>query len=404
CLPLDTRTYMRHFTERGYQTTCVGKMHFHGPDQMYGWMFRPYGDMQMLRHAYESGYAVERDITGGSPFRPIDRGDVGGYNAWMLANAGPGDTGNMRWDDSVTREAIENLTDYFTPSFIDEMYQGERPLLFEVSFKSPHCPFVCPPDLFEYYMDVLPGPKYPHLPEDAPRFVLNKASNDLPDSITPEMNRRARAAYWGLTEWIDARIGEVLSCLEKLGLRDRFVVQFTADHGEMAGEHGLWQKHLFYEQSVRVPFVLQGPGIPAGRVVRENTSHLDLYPTLCDLAGLDAPDLGSEPFAGRSMVPLLTSDTEGERVVLSEFRAPDGDGRAEGLPGGVWGVMAKRGDMKLIDYGNGERQLFDLAADPDERNHLSNSDVGAGGLDEVIALYRSTVCGTRHGVRPCSRK
>ncbi|MEM6551216.1 MAG: sulfatase-like hydrolase/transferase [Planctomycetota bacterium] len=390
-LPPDTPTYMRRFTEHGYHTTCVGKMHFHGPDQMYGWMFRPYGDMQMLNHHYQPGYTKTNDITGGNPPRPLDRGDVGGYNAWMLAHAGPGDTGNLRWDDSVTREAIENLTDYFTPSFIDEMYQGERPLLFEVSFKSPHCPFVCPPQLFEYYMDVLPGPTHPALPEGLPDFVRNKARNDVPESITPEMIRRARAAYWGLTEWIDARIGEVLNRLETLGLRDQFVVQFTADHGEMAGEHGLWQKHLFYEQSVRVPFILQGPGIPAGRVVRENTSHLDLYPTLCDLAGLAVPELGNEPFAGRSMLPLLETDTHGQRTVISEFRAPDGNGRAEGLPGGVWIVMAKQGVLKLIDYGNGQRQVFNLADDPEELRDLAGTAVDTTELQGVIDDYRRSL-------------
>lgn len=390
-----TPTYMRHLTDRGYQTTCVGKMHFHGQDQMYGWMFRPYGDMQMLGHRYSDGYRVETDVTGGNPPRSIQRGAAGGYNAWMLKNAGPGDTGNIRWDRSVTREAIENLTDYFTPSFIDEIYQGDRPLLFEVSFKTPHCPFVCPPELFDYYMDILPGPKDSEVATVLPTFLRNKASNDMPPDITSEMIRRARAAYWGLVEWMDTRIGDLLACLDELGVRDQFVIQYTADHGEMIGEHGMWQKHVFYEQSVRVPTLFAGRGIPEGRRVRENTSHLDLYATLCDIAGVDLPHLGDTPWSGRSVMPLVQGSgasivSNDERVVLSEFRAPAGNGRAEGIREGVWIVMAKQGDLKIIDYGNGERQVFDLANDPSESRSIAPEVVDTH-LDRQIAAYRETV-------------
>jgi len=392
-LPPDTPTYMRHFAQRGYQTTCVGKMHFHGQEQMHGWMFRPYGDMQVPHHhaQYVPDYAAKRDVTGGRLERPVDMAAEGGYNSWMLKHAGPGETGNQRWDASVTRETVENLKDYFTPSFIDEIYQGDRPLLFEVSFKTPHCPFVCEQGLFDHYMEVLPPPRHPELPEGYAAFVRRKAANDLRGEPTAAMERRARAAYWGLVEWVDARIGEVLACLEELGVRDQFVVQFTADHGEMAGENGLWQKHLPHEMSARVPFLLQGPGIPAGRVVRENTSHLDLFPTLCDLAGLDAPDhLGDAPWHGRSMLPLLADDAAGERIVLSEFRAHRDDVRAEGLPDGIWWVMAKRGDVKLVDYGS-EAELFDLSEDPDERRPLPEKTRKVGDLREVIDNYRRSV-------------
>ncbi|MEM1012296.1 MAG: sulfatase-like hydrolase/transferase [Planctomycetota bacterium] len=389
-LPAGTHTYPLHFAQRGYQTTCVGKMHFHGQEQMHGWMYRPFGDMQMLGHQHLDSYEVARDVTGGNPHRPIRYEAAGGYNAWMLQNAGPGDTGNIRLDRSVTRESIENLIDYFTPSFIDEVYQGDRPLLFETSYKTPHCPFVCPPDLFEYYMDVLPPPTHSDLPDDLPTFLQNKAANDVPDHITPEHIRRARAAYWGLVEWLDGQVGQVLACLDELGLRDQFIIQFTADHGEMAGEHGLWQKHIFYEQSVRIPMILQGPGIPENHVVRSNTSHLDLFPTLCDLAGLDGPDLGEvgdEPWSGRSLVPLLSDDGDAQRLVLSEFRAPAGNGRAEGLPEGVWIVMAKQGPLKLIDYGNGERRGFDLTQEPDERHATTINDRFAS-LEAAITRYR----------------
>jgi choline-sulfatase len=401
-LPSGADTYMRRFSQHGYQTTCVGKMHFHGEEQMHGWNFRPYGDMQLFQQKYISGYNTEKDVTGGSPERPIRIGEEESYNAWMVRRAGPGDTGNVRFDRSVTRESIENLTDYFTPSFIDEVYQGERPLLFEASYKSPHCPFVCPQDLFDYYMDVLPPPLHPEPLADNPDFVANMARNDLDDTITPEMIRRARAAFWGLTEWLDGEVGKLLSHLEDLRVRDQFVIQFTADHGEMIGENGLWQKHLPHEQSARVPFLLSGPGIPEGKTVTENTSHVDLYPTLCDLAGLPYPHLGDHPWSGRSMLPLMTDSTPSEsRTVISEFRAPDGNHRAEGVPGGIWWVMAKQGSIKLVDYGpdsldvtdhrHNPQQAFDLAKDPEERFALSLENPLVCTLNTHIKNYRASM-------------
>ena len=81
------------------------------------------------------------------------------------------------------------------------------------------------------------------------------------DEPTPEeMVLRARSAYWGMVEAFDAMIGQILEALEANGLADNTLIVYTSDHGDMVGEHGLWWKHVFYEESVRVPLIMNWPG------------------------------------------------------------------------------------------------------------------------------------------------
>ncbi len=379
-LPLETPTYMRHFAQHGYQTTCVGKMHFHGPEQMHGWMFRPYGDMQAF-HGHIPGYDPSKDVSRDWPTpRTVNYDDDGGYTPWMLKHAGPGDTGFARFDRSVTRESVENLTDYFTPSFIDEMYQADRPLLFEVSFKGPHCPFVAPEEYFEQYRGRIGLPRT-EMPGDVPPMMRRRMEQDEPPDITDAMRVTAREGYWALVQFLDDQIGAVVDTLETLGVLDDFVIMYTSDHGEMVGERGLWQKQVMYEPSVRVPMLLAGPGIPAGRRVRENTSHLDLFATMCDLANLPQPDAP----LGRSMRPLWTDDTTGQRTVLSEFFSAPKHGHSLTDDGSFTRLeMAKRGGMKLVRYSDGDTELFDVDHDPDELHNLTDDPAHAPIRHELI--------------------
>jgi choline-sulfatase len=349
-LPLETPTYMRYLAQHGYMTTCVGKMHFHGPEQMYGWMLRPYGDMEVKDHGFVPGYGVAKDVTGGiGADRTHDYGPYGGMMPFMVKTAGPGEHGFMQFDRLVTEAARVHLRDYFQ-YVIHTQYGGDRPLLFEVSYKTPHWPFVCPADLFDYYRAIVPPPRL--APSgDVPPCLVQKGRSDSAD-CSEEQVANARAAYYGLIEWMDGEIGLVLEELEDLGMRDDFVVMYGSDHGEIAGERGMWGKQTFYDESARVPMILSGPGLPAGRRVGEACSLIDVFPTLTDLAGLPDP----EGVRGRSLLRLLDGSSPEPRTVISElFDGPGGES-----------FMAMRGSLKYLHYQDGARQLFDLDQDPDE--------------------------------------
>ncbi|MBN1672832.1 MAG: sulfatase-like hydrolase/transferase [Kiritimatiellae bacterium] len=354
-LPLESQTYMRYFAQHGYMTACVGKMHFHGPEQMYGWMLRPYGDMEVYDHSRMPGYGLGQDVTGQIGFgKTHDYNAYGGMMPFMIKTAGAGEHGFMQFDRLVTESARVHLRDHFE-YLIHTRYAGARPLLFEVSFKTPHWPFICPKALFDYYRAIVPPPRLP-VTEDLPPALARKAERESAD-CTEDQVLNARAAYYGLVEWMDRQIGLVLNVLDEMGLTDEFVIMYGADHGENAGERGMWGKSTFYDESVRVPMILAGPGLPAGRTVSAACSLIDVFPTLTDLAGLPPP----QGIRGESLLPLLEDDTPVERTVFSE------------LFGGQESFMAMRGGVKYVCYQDGSKQLFDLGGDPHETVNLAGT-------------------------------
>jgi choline-sulfatase len=129
----------------------------------------------------------------------------------------------------------------------------------------------------------------------------------------------------------------------------------------MAGAHGLWHKQLFYEESVRIPLIFRGPGIPEGEICDVLASLIDLYPTLCDAAGLPVP----KHCAGMSLLPaMLGKANEEERAVFSEIAW-----RPEGR-----GCMIRRGAWKYCRYMDGTEELYHLGEDPLEMNNLAALD------------------------------
>ena len=196
--------------------------------------------------------------------------------------------------------------------------------------------------------------------------------------VTRDEVVRARTAYWALVTRMDAMIGEVLDALERNDLSGETLVVYTSDHGDMLGEHGLWWKQTFYEESVRVPMVLSWPGVlPQGSRCARVVSHMDLNATVLDAIG--APELPRS--RGRSFLRLLHEPgTPWDDIAFSEYCT---DSTSEALTGGLrapvpdagkngWRHrMLRRGDWKLVYYHGMEPQLFNLEEDPGEINDLA---------------------------------
>ena len=165
-----------------------------------------------------------------------------------------------------------------------------------------------------------------------------------------------------MIEWMDAQFGRVIEKLEHLNLLDDFIIVFFSDHGEMLGSKGLWEKQHYFEPSVRVPLSIWYPkkfGIEP-KIIEQNVSLVDLFPTLCELAEIPAP----EELDGNSLVPLIEGNTtDWNNTVYSElWRAINGPS-----------VMVKEDDMKYFRFDNNkgwQDQLFNLSNDPDECNNL----------------------------------
>ena len=192
------------------------------------------------------------------------------------------------------------------------------------------------------------------------------------DNWGDEEWRLHRWAYAKLTEMVDKQIGRVLDALRQSGLEDNTIVVFTSDHGDMDSAHKLEHKSMTYEESARIPMLVQyGPVTKGGHVDRENlvSNGLDLFPTLCDLAGVKV----SKKLPGRSLRPLLGGEKSvGWRkhlMIETEFG---------------WGFVSGRYKYTLYDKVGPEETLFDIRADDGEMRNLA----GIGEYEGVLKRMR----------------
>ncbi len=251
----------------------------------------------------------------------------------------------------------------------------EDPFLMYFGFSHPHDTRDGTPELLEHYgaYNALEpptevNPLAPPLPENwLPAHPFHHGHPMLRDEVDVSgvMTSRTEATVrneigreYACIEYIDQQIGRVLEQLEEMGELDNTYIIFTSDHGMSVGRHGLMGKQNLYEHTWRVPFIVTGPGIEAGSRADGNIYLLDILPTLCDLAGIDAP----ESVEGESFAPVLHGEIATVRDVLYGVYAG-------GTHPGMRSVRA--GDWKLIKYDalDGEvhqTQLFNLAENPQE--------------------------------------
>jgi choline-sulfatase len=344
-LPAATPTIAHQLRAHGYHTVLAGKMHFVGPDQLHGFEERLTTDVYPAGFDWTPDWRLPPDVR--LPWYHNMRGilDSGVREAAM----------QTAYDDEVCFRAVERIREL-------AQRPDRQPFLLTVSFTNPHDPW----EVRGRHWDV-----YAKRAIDAPRTAAIPCNQADPHSIRLRdmsgMDERplssaeilaARRAYYAAITYMDERVGEVLSALSDTGLRDETVIAFTADHGEMGGERGLWFKMSFYDGSARVPLIVSGPGVARGRVA-EPVSLLDLAPTFADLAAA-AP--GDHAYEGRSLAAALRSGAIGRGTVVSEYLA-------EGVTQPA--VMLRHGAHKLIRCPGDPDLLYDLSSDPHETRDLA---------------------------------
>lgn len=268
----------------------------------------------------------------------------------------------------------ERVLDYLNERAVSK---DEDPFLIYFGFSHPHDTRDGTPELLAKYgavnhtdKDALPpaNPKQPALPGNwLPGHPFHHGHPGLRDEVAvsgvwerrdPTTIRNEYGREFACSENIDIQIGKVLAKLEVMGELDNTYVFYTADHGMAIGRHGLQGKQNLYQHTWRVPFLAMGPGIAPGTRAEGNVYLLDTLATLCDFAGIDAPESNE----GLSMKPVLTGEKDTVRDTL--YGVYNG-----GTKPGMRSV--KKGDWKLIKYDvmDGavrETQLFNLAENPNE--------------------------------------
>jgi choline-sulfatase len=175
------------------------------------------------------------------------------------------------------------------------------------------------------------------------------------------MMKLAQAGYFGLCSFLDDNVGKVLRALRQGGLEANTRVVYISDHGDNLGARGLWGKSTMYEESVAVPLIAAGPGLPAGQRISTPTSRLDLYPFIIEAVGAASSETITPEHSGVSITQLLAAP-ENPGVVFSEYH---------GMGSKTAAYMLRKGPYKLVYYADYSPQLFDLSADPEELNDIA---------------------------------
>ncbi len=366
----DTPTIAHYLRDGGYQTCLAGKMHFVGADQLHGYETRVTTDV------YPSDYGWTPDWS-----RPTDRVDWWYHNMDSVIEAGACErTNQIDFDDAVAFNAQRKIYDIARSD-------DERPFFLTVSFTNPHDPYACPREHWNRYdHNDIDMPTTGYIPDadlDAHSRRLRDAYRQSPDAVTDEQIRNARHAYYGQISYVDDKIGGLLKALDDTGAAKNTIIVFTADHGDMLGEKGLWYKMSFFEESVRIPLIIKAPQVFGASRVSAHVSLVDLLPTILDITGSDYIEKPAAPLAGSSLVPLMAGDSDQTRApVISEFFA-------EGSIAPCF--MIRQANYKYI-YSEPDRpQLYDLETDPRELRNLASDpaykDVEAR-LGNIIFAHR----------------
>lgn len=394
----DTPTWLDALADAGYELGLFGKSHC-----------LPRATLDRL---FDTRFACGHEGCGS------EGGDPGTetVNAWLRRP----ELMKAPWAAEVAPFPASRMpTHVITEHALRFLRRARRPFLLWLSYPDPHTPLQCP----EPYASLFPPEALEPPAFDVRAAHTKPARQSLArtmfgaNAVEPDRIRRCMSIYYGMQRFIDDELGRVLDELDSLGPSEDTLVVFTSDHGDYMGEHGLIRKSLaFYDALIRVPLVMRFPGrLPAGTRYRAPASLVDLAPSILDLLGLEPPDA----MDGHSLVRAHPEAPDGLRI------ANDGTGPAvfgeAGLPGepptandltdipegpldgrfAPWGSRPEawtgRGWMirstthKLVEYDNGEAELYDLAEDPGEleNRHGSASQARAqADLAQRLARWR----------------
>ena len=325
----------------GYYTAGIGKMHFYPWDERRGFQYRVVCEDKRWLKVRDDYYHYLKS----HGLRKLHGNEMAGYheNKGAVIHDIPWE---HSWDRFVGSESVKFI----------ERYGNEGPFALMVGFPGPHCPY----DPNEEFVSAIDESR---LPEAVPEVEgthpelrrVNVEGNrrpwngldyaDFPD----EAKRKVRKHYSGLVQQIDYEVGAILEALDNAGLTDNTYVVLASDHGDYLGDHNLIGKASFFESAIRIPFVVQGPGVQGGQVVEEMVELRDVTAAMLKWAGMDELPVwyDARPLPGDGMP------------------GTDGRDRIFGMLTDGW--MNYDGRYKLHHYRWGESLLFDLETDPGEQ-------------------------------------
>jgi arylsulfatase A-like enzyme len=381
-------TLPQHFKTNGYYTVGMGKIYHGGLDDAKSWsephingqgqgyvlpenQARMAAGRKQAKAAGKKGKALTRSARG-APFEMAAVPD------------------NAYTDGSLAEMAVEQLQKL-----------KDKPFFLAVGFVKPHLPFNAPKKYWDLYDRAkLELADNPFRPKDAPPYAVTDfgelrnywgvpQSGPVPDDMARELIHGYRAA----TSFTDANVGLVLAELERLGLRENTIVVLWGDHGWKLGEHAAWCKHSNMENDTNVVMLVSAPGAKAnGQQSSGLVEFVDIYPTLCELAGLSLP----KHLEGTSLKPLLDNPSRHWKTgAISQYPRTD-----KGQP--LMGYSLRTDRYRLTEWRNRKTgaavayELYDHQTDPEENQSLAHMPEHA----ELVKKLAAQLKGGWEGNRP----
>ena len=385
-------TMPQHFHKFGYHTVSMGKIfHNHMPDPV------SFDEPDIKPEKYKTAELIDRDPESFYHDEELKREHAmvreervkknpnaaysGGwaYGRSWEAYDGPD---NAFYDGAQTDMAIKKL----------KMLKKEnQPFFLAVGYYRPHLPFVAPKKYWDLYdRNRLSMASNPYLPKDSPPMAINScyelnACYDLEQVKHPaifqmpeETARLLKHGYYASVSFVDACLGRLLEGLKESGQDKNTIVVVWGDHGWKLGEHGSWCKQTNYNIDTRVPLFIRPPiGYQNGQICDQLTELVDLFPTLCDLAGIDIPD----NMEGTSLKPMLKNpDTELKSAVFSHYHQKPKSTLDGNRYMGYSMVTSQYHYVEWFFWDDenkiaGDRvgiELYDNLMDPDENNNIAD--------------------------------
>jgi len=358
------------FGRHGYHCISNGKISHHVTDAAGDWSEKPWRESVYATGAGGADWANAR--TSGLWQNPASR-----EQANERTGRGPycesADVADEDYQDGrLAAKCIDDLK---------RLAAMDQPFLLACGFYRPHLPFNAPArywDLYERDEVEIAGNRY--RPASAPDQLrqsgeINAYARVEGRKSDEDFHREARHAYYACVSFVDAQIGRVLKALEDLGLADDTIVVLWGDHGWHLGEHDFWGKHNTLHNAVHSPLIVRAPGMKGGRRTASLVEFVDIYPSLCELAGLESPG----HFEGDSFAPLLHDpDRPWKEAAFTAY----GPGRA---------VITAR--YTYTEYGRGgrvaARMLYDRAKDPEENANVVDDPAYADAAKEMAAMLEA---------------
>jgi arylsulfatase A-like enzyme len=373
----DTITLPQHFKQHGYHTQAFGKIYHGSLDDPASWsaeLWRPKApgylkpetiaalnkqreEMTKAGLLKKRKGVLERDPKTGLPLKLARPGPRVRGPAWEDPDCGDSDLADGKVCDEVIR-------------VMGEVKDKDQPFFLACGFIKPHLPFVAPKKYYDLYppgsLDLADNP-FP--PKNVPKIALHtfgelRSYSDIPDvgPVDDKLALELIHGYYAATSYTDTLVGKVLAALDRYGLADNTIVILWGDHGWQLGEHGIWCKHSNFETSCHAPMICYSPDQKApGKPSNALTEFVDIYPSLCELAGLPIPGF----LEGTSFAPLMDNpDLPWKSAAFSLYPR-----------GSVMGWSMRTDRYRYTEWGAFKqkpqfRELYDHQVDPDENENI----------------------------------